>query len=195
MLEPHPLLDRLRAIRDYRDGLLEASYRASTRGARLSRQARRLDNAPEMRLLWHGRWTQRVPRRSAPEPLLIQAGREWRDGHELEGTFDITRGRFLHFHARLWLRTDERPGGAGGTNAEPGSGPGEGPPAEAGANLPGEANARPYMALEESRPMRAATLHYLDHPRFGVLVRADPLPAPDWLADRAAAALPAERGN
>lgn len=199
VLEPHPLLDRLRAVRDFKDSLLQASYQASTRGARLSRQARRIDNAPGLRLLWHGRWTQRVPTRSAAEPLLIQAGREWRDGYELEGTFDITRGRFLHFHARLWLRAFEESGADRDSTEDPGGGSAAQAQAsaDAGAPAPGNPPGNPqgYMALDESRAMRAATLHYLDHPRFGVLVRADRLPMPDWLADASAATLPAEPGN
>jgi hypothetical protein len=35
------------------------------------------------------------------------------------------------------------------------------------------------MELREQRRMRSGELHYLDHPKFGVLARIDPVQAPD----------------
>ena len=183
VLEPHPLLEWLSTARRFESALRQDSYQASTEGARLRRQANRIRNAEGLRLLWHGRWTQPVPARSAPQPLLVQAG--WRQAgiHELEGAFSITLGRYLHFHARLWLHS-----------AQP-----DGPPAREAPSTVSEASPTgpereppmtdpmPYMVLEESRTMRSSTLHYLDHPKLGVLVQADPVEPPDWLVDASAA--------
>ena len=78
VLEPHPLLDWLNAVRRFENRLHGDSYRAVMAGTTLGRQANRIRNSGQLRLLWHGRWTQRVPPRNAPEPLLIQAGRRGR---------------------------------------------------------------------------------------------------------------------
>ncbi len=170
-LEPHPLLDWLRAVRRFERQLWERSYRASLDRLRLGREASRIRNSG-LRLLWHGRWTQPVPSRNAPQPMLLQAGRPINGGHELEGTLTITRGGFLRFHAKLWLNQ------AMPTTA-----------------LAGTAAAPPHMVLEEQRVMRKGSLHYLDHPKLGVLARADPVEPPGWLIDALAAFESAKRGD
>jgi hypothetical protein len=50
------------------------------------------------------------------------------------------------------------------------------------------------MELREQRRMRSGELHYLDHPKFGVLARVDPIQPPDTLVAELArlAALPAQ---
>ena len=35
------------------------------------------------------------------------------------------------------------------------------------------------MVLDESRRMRSEEIHYLDHPKFGVIVRIDPVLVPE----------------
>lgn len=187
-LEPHPLLDWLNAARRFETRLRADSYRTATRGTILRREANRIRNAPQLRLLWHGRWTQPVPPRSTPEPLLIQAGRRNDGVHELEGTVDITLGRYLHFHAHLWWASPRK-----ALNAE-GAPPSSIPNGTESGSHPQSPEGAEYMVLRESRVMRSGTLHYLDHPVLGVLVRADPLTAPGWLAD-ASAAFESEQGG
>ena len=179
-LAPHPLLDWLDTARRFENRLRTGSYQAGMDGAMLRREARRIDNAGGLHLLWRGRWTQPVPPRGAAEPLLVQAGRRGETVHELEGTFDITLGRYLHFRARLWFRSPPVSRTVAGfdpespRSADPGTGEENNAPAAGGPT--------PYMVLEESRVMRSGTLHYLDHPVLGVLVRADPVAAPRWSA-------------
>lgn len=190
VLEPHPLLDRLSAAHRFRARLRERSYRAGTNGAILRREANRIRRAEDLRLLWHGRWTQPVPPRSAPQPLLIQAGRRTRGVAELEGTFSVTLGRYLHFHARLWQAGPPVPRPIQAADPSPAM---HGPPSAAESPpTPGKVL---HMALEESRVMRSGTLHYLDHPVLGVLVRADPVQAPRWPVDASVAPEPAEGGD
>ena len=188
VLEPHPLLDWLNAVRRFENQLRGDSFRAVMAGTTLRRQANRIRNSGQLRLLWQGRWTQQVPPRNAPEPLLIQAGRHDDGVHELEGTLDITLGRYLHFRARLWwvgppTARELRAAAPSSITGGPESGADPQPPGGIG-----------YMALEESRAMRSGTLHYLDHPVLGVLVRADPVTAPRWLVD-ASAAFESEQGG
>ena len=201
VLESHPLLDWLSAARRFETGLQDGSYRAGTGGAMLRREANRIRNAGDLRLLWHGRWTQPVPPRNSPEPLLVQTGRQTDGVPELEGTFDITLGRYLHFHARLWWVNplDARNSPVGNPVGPVGNplGVAADIPVENMGSMSDDPNIGPdaplapenvlHMVLEESRAMRSGTLHYLDHPVLGVLVRADPVEPPDWLVDASAA--------
>ena len=51
-----------------------------------------------------------------------------------------------------------------------------------------------YMLLDESRAMRRSELHYLDHPKFGVLVRIDRVPPSRRLLEAATAFEAAQGG-
>ena len=168
VIEPHPLLDLLGAVRQFENRLLAASYRLSGEGLKLGRAARRIDRDDDLELLWHGRWIQPVPPRNRPEPLLIQAGAR-RNGHyPLEGTMDVRAGGYLHFHAQLWFQ-----------DAEPDPAPSDLPAMAQARAADAVATASPgprFMLLDESRAMRRGELHYLDHPKFGVLVRIDRVP-------------------
>ena len=184
-LAPHPLLHLLRSAAQQQATWRQDSYRwlpAPTRS--LKTQARRLGNSPGLDILWHGRWMQPVPGRSAGEPLMLAVPPGPGRGR-LSGTLQVTLGRYLHFNATLWL---EPP--ATGRAIEPTSGStiamrrtdpeaevhlsdGRLPPPQG----PGDrAEAAPYLQLEQARTMRSGELHYLDHPRMGILVRIDRLP-------------------
>ena len=179
VIEPHPLLDLLGATRQFENRLLAASYRLSGQGLKLERAARRIARADDLELLWHGRWTQPVPLRNRPEPLLIQAGAR-RNGHyPLEGTIDVTAGGYLHFHARLWFQDADLPAMAQARTAD-----------ALAAASPGPR----YMLLDESRAMRRGELHYLDHPKLGVLVRIDRVPPSRRLLEASAAFEAAQGG-
>ncbi len=161
VLAPHPLLDLLRAAaRFQQDGYRWLDWERLV----LKAEANRIQQARQLQLLWHGRWMQPVPARSAGEPLLLQAGAQYGSAHELEGTLQVTLGRYLHFQAKLWRQARVPV-----------------------AQTPPAAKAQPpsvfrYVALEESRTMRSGELEYLDHPQFGILVRIDPVQPPPALA-------------
>ena len=186
VIEPHPLLDLLGAARQFENRLLAASYRLSGEGLKLERAARRIARDDDLELLWHGRWIQPVPPRNRPEPLLIQAG-AWRNGHyPLEGTMDVRAGGYLHFHARLWFQ-----------DAEPHPAPSDLPAmaqAKAADAVAATSPGPRFMLLDESRAMRRGELHYLDHPKFGVLVRIDRVPPSRRLLDASAAFEAAQGG-
>ena len=147
-VSPHPLLNLLSAAARQQEAQRRESYRwlpAQTHV--LKTEARRLRRAGGLSVIWHGRWIQPVPSRSAGEPLML-AVQSAPSPSRLSGTLQVTLGRYLHFDARLWL---EQP-------------------------LRSPAATVPYMQLKQARTMRSGELHYLDHPRIGVLVRIDPLP-------------------
>ena len=86
----------------------------------------------------------------------------------------ITLGRYLHFKADLFFHAP----GLGMTPAAAlMTDSGESQLVEA-EETPGTAG---YMQLSESRRMRSEELHYLDHPKLGVVVRVDPISMPEAL--------------
>ena len=73
---------------------------------------------------------------------------------QLQGELAVTLGRYLHTSARLWFTPD---------------------------NLASDAGQ--YAQMVQSRRMRSATLHYFDHPLFGMIVRIDKVEHPSALTE------------
>jgi len=175
-VEAHPLLDFMAGMSEF-----ERSLAASSRQwlefdtFLLAADARRVERSGLGRILFHGKWIQDVPPRESPDPILIQAGRKLSfpdPVHELEGTVSVTLGRYLHFQTELFFH-----------------GPGLGlTPVAAALTATGEPvldSMEPpithFMRLSESRRMRSTEIHYLDHPKLGVVVRIDPVEIPQPL--------------
>ena len=89
------------------------------------------------------------------------------------GNIGLSLGRYLHFAVDLRYQV----------------------PAGAWRPLPASAQAMAvdpdvgYIHFRESRRMRSGELHYLDHPKLGVIVRVDPIKIPEplilqWLSLR-----------
>lgn len=176
VLEPNPMLEFRDLVRRFEDLLEEQSYRWLPETQFLmARDARLIERRGDNRVLLHGRWLQPVPGRDQPEPMFIQAGSKLAGRYQLEGTMAVTLGRFLHFQAQLSYR-------------EPGMG-------QRPVNLPVSVNGLPetialparvpgYMVLNQSRRMRSKEIHYIDHPKLGIVVRIDPVAFPnDLVAD------------
>jgi hypothetical protein len=173
-LAANDLLDFLTAVQAFESSLQAASYRWTPEADHiLQRAAQAMSRRVAGRVLLHGRWLQPVPPRDAAQPLFVQAGPRFSDHHVLEGTLSITLGRYLHFRARLTYREP-------GFGQAPISLPYPMDPAAAEpTNLP--AVRAGYMVLDESRRMRSEEVHYLDHPKLGIIVRVDPVAIPEAL--------------
>ena len=189
-LAPDPLLDYLNTLAEFETTLEESSL-SLLPGERLQlgAEASRINRDRRFQVLWHGGWVQALPARDAPLPLLIQAGHRADGVHQLEGTIDVTLGRYLHFHTRLFYHEPlqgESPvpapiAPAPGGDAQPEDTQAETIPAAMVAAL--ETQQPRFMVLEERRRMRSEELHYLDHPKLGVLVRIEPVDLPEALVD------------
>lgn len=94
-------------------------------------------NRRGMSVLDHVAWIQ-VPRGRGSEAWYRI------DGARLSGLVRVTRGRYLHVDADLYLRD--------------------------------AATGRPYR-IKLYRRMRSDELHYIDHPKLGIVIRADRLQA------------------
>ncbi|MEQ9005302.1 MAG: CsiV family protein [Pseudomonadales bacterium] len=189
-LEPDPVLDALRRLRAFEDELTASSYRwlpadTLTLGAHAARRARR----GGYQVLLHGRWLQPVPPREAPVAMLVQTGPRYGDAYALEGSIGVTLGRFLHFRAELAYREPlmgRAPIDQALAPATDGSDAARAEPLR--ALTPGELVPDGYLLLQESRRMRSGELHYLDHPKLGILVRIEPVAVPPDLAAALSAA-------
>ncbi|MEZ5550678.1 MAG: CsiV family protein [Pseudomonadales bacterium] len=177
-LTPEPPTARerlLTAIAAFEQELLDSALQwLPQESLQLRSEARRIERSGTGRLLFHGRWRMPVPPRTAPNPLLLSAGESLAPllpGQELLGTVGVTLGRYLHFRADLFFEAPALDGSPVSVFAD-GSG--------FRREVPAPSFAGGYMKLSESRRMRSAELHYLDHPKLGLVVRIDPvvIPAP-----------------
>ena len=187
VLEPDPLLEFMELIHRFEEQLQERSYRwLPTEEFLMRRDARLLERRGGHRVLLHGRWLQPVPGRDQPEALFIQSGARLSGRYQLEGSLAVTLGRFLHFQAQLSYREPgmgQRPVYLAVPPAIETPGPGlelmpEQQPPEA---TPLPEPVAGFMVLDQSRRMRSEEIHYLDHPKLGIIVRIDPVELPDDL--------------
>ncbi|MEM1229859.1 MAG: CsiV family protein [Pseudomonadota bacterium] len=189
--------DLVLALEDEAQVLREASYRFATGDLkRLNAVRARLERRYD--ILLAGSWLQPVPPRDAPQPLLLQAGNRYGDDFQLQGIVELTVSRYLHFRTQLayyepelgsYLVPIEDASQPAVTSAEPVT-PETATPTLDSASATGAQAPAPlferrvpqghyFMELAQQRRMRSAELHYLDHPKFGVLIRVDPVPASD----------------
>lgn len=170
-------------VADIEQTYFDTSYRWLAPATwQLRSQAAALERRGNMRILFHGTWQQPVPERSAPSPILFQEGPIVGKHQQLEGSLGVTVGRYLHFHAQLWLHS--------ASQQAPTIGPVMGLDTASGANRAppafkadyGTGDGHTYVQLNESRRMRSGELNYLDHPNFGILVKIEPLDVGESLA-------------
>ena len=74
---------------------------------------------------------------------------------QLQGELAVTLGRYLHTSARLWFAPDSTAIAPRGQ----------------------------FARMSQSRRMRSETLHYFDHPLFGMIIRIDKVEYPNTLED------------
>ena len=153
----------------------------------LSSVARSLNRSSMYRVLLHHSWLQPVLSDDKATPILIQSGKRYDDVYELDGTLTISRSRFLHIETDLWLTQFSPlvPDMGEQLNTSRLASPLDGRLAisrelrtqypevadwmsNRGQHIPVHAH-----HLSQSRRMRSATLHFIDHPRFGLLIRIE----------------------
>lgn len=150
----------------------------------LNSLARSIRRSSLYETLYHDAWLQPVEGEADAFPVLIQAGHHYDEMYQLDGTITISRSRFLHVDTDLWY-----------TEFTPLYQTGEAPLPTSASLLSSELRNRyPEVAdweanrgknlkvhshqLKQSRRMRSSTLHFIDHPNFGILVRIEGFEAP-----------------
>ncbi|MEX2327945.1 MAG: CsiV family protein, partial [Pseudomonadales bacterium] len=144
----------------------------------LTRMAASIHRSSRYRLLSHVAWRQPVTATGDTYPVLLQAGDRFGDLYELDGTLTVSRARFLHVQTDLWFTEfaskyeQELPTPELVTEFSAAT-------LQAYPNLVAVERTRGnYIPVQShhmsiSRRMRSSTLHYLDHPYFGVLVQIE----------------------
>jgi hypothetical protein len=150
--------------------------------------ARSLNRSSLYRLLVHQSWLQPVAAEHQATSVLVQGGKRYDDRYELDGTITLSRSRFLHLQTDLWFTQfsplSEASSGstrAPGMNLSPLDGSLAIPPEirrdypEVATWLSTQNQYTPIHAheLRQSRRMRSSTMHFIDHPQFGVLIRTE----------------------
>lgn len=168
----------LREIDAIEQGLFSSSYTWLPTSA-LNDDVKSINRQRTLRPLIHKRWRAPVPARDAPQPIYIALPIDQRSPATLtgypriEGYIDVTVSRYLHFATTLWYHADT-------LGADPIMMPFN--PIYTSRFDPFASE--PYMQLQESRRLRSGDLHYLDHPKMGVLVIIEPVTLPQNLQDR-----------
>ncbi len=147
----------------------------------LSKIARSLERSSRYRLLTHQAWRQPFTEESLAEPILIQTGMHAGDDYEVDGTLLFYRSRFLHVKADLWYT----PITAEEASSQNALAPNKRRPTtndflanDMSKDIQPAFATRLSYQLEHARRMRSATLHYIDHPLFGILIKIEDYAGP-----------------
>lgn len=121
----------------------------------------------EYRVLTHRSWRQRMDSKQKSPAIIISGGNNINGHQELEGSITIYIARFLHVVTDLWL-TEDTPSSLGEWPI---------PPSKPGTNSTSNQSLSnyPVITLRERRRMRSNELHYIDHPKMGVLIMFTPI--------------------
>ncbi len=186
---PTPLLD-----------LSSAKDRNSASIVELSPAAKRLDNesyamrvTDGYRLLWHKAWRMPVLPEERSPWILVQAGEEIGEHYRLEGAIRVHLSRFLHIDSNLWLTEPLPPNSTEPTEFYST----QLPPlptdqsdlsnqssldsvtgfygADGYASIQREFPVKEIIHIQSSRRMRSTELHYIDHPKVGILTVIHPI--------------------
>ena len=127
----------------------------------LSDPAQRIGSTRNYEILFHGRWSQTTSDRKAAPYIRITLPAIGRS-HSLTGVLRLFSTDLLYVDTFLRYR----PAAQDATNQTSES---------------AEQNAQPYYFLKERRRVKFREVHFLDHPKFGVLLTVWPVKLPKLL--------------
>ena len=137
----------------------------------LNKIVRSLNRSKDYALISHQAWRQPFVGETQAVPILIQAGKHLGDYFEVDGTLLFYLSRFLHVKADLWYTPNLEQDIAltNGTKMSTN---------DINKEYQADVMAASSYQLDHSRRMRSATLHYIDHPLFGILIKIDDYTGP-----------------
>mgnify|MGYP003316540588 CR=1 FL=1 len=126
----------------------------------------KIKRSASIRVLAHESWIQ--PIGSDQTSIMIQGGAERGEKYELEGFITLYRKRFLHIMTDLWFtksatKYKEKRG-------LPGAPLRDSPNENLFTEASNSSSFKTFM-MKQQRRVRAAELHYLDHPFFGLVLK------------------------
>lgn len=151
-------------------------------------QRNRLERRKNFRIMFHEAWNMPVYDRANSTPIHIRGGEQYDNLFELEGSINLSVARYLHLDTNLYLREFEASQSSDQTNV-PGFSELLSNKNSSTAILPSSnLTPSPSLALlgfrqyrvdtiipmQQSRRMRSGDLHYIDHPRYGILIQLTP---------------------
>jgi len=146
----------------------------------LSAEAQRVNQSRGRRTLLHLGWNMPMPGEDDPVQVRLWSGPQYGDLHEIDGTLGFYVGRFLHVEANLYWSE---------FGLEPAPAPDWFDADRVQLNTwqvplmpPEPADYSPFpqfvplnaLHFNTQRRMRSNELHYLDHPRLGLLIQFTP---------------------
>lgn len=151
-------------------------------------QRNRLERRKKFRIMFHEAWNMPVYDRENSTPILIKGGEQYDNLFELEGSIRISVARYLHLDTNLYLREFEASQSSDQTNVPGFSELLSNSNSSTAILQSSNASPNPSLALlgfrqyrvetviplKQSRRMRSGDLHYIDHPRYGILIQLTP---------------------
>ncbi len=169
----------------------------------LNKSFKAMSRSNDFEVLEFAGWKQALIKDKTGIPLTIKTGEQFGERYELEGQLTFRKNRYLHVKADLylanyiegtstnlqeWLLEDQLKAGSFSSTTQINP-----PPTkqsnvimvqeEAREAFYTEESTTSYVAsniahMSESRRMRSGEIHFLDHPKFGVLVTIEPTDPP-----------------
>ncbi|MCH8552889.1 MAG: peptidoglycan binding protein CsiV [Natronospirillum sp.] len=182
-LTPPPELPPRWPLIDFVDGIEESLIILPRPLLQFTDEARRVNESRGRRVLLHTGWNMPVSAEANRDIIRLHAGRRFDEHYELDGTIAIHVGRFLHVETDLYqtqYELNQEPLPLISRDGLPTSLMADGefsPPMRSGGStfrtgprfVPVEA-----AHFAEQRRMRSNELHYIDHPRLGMLIQFTP---------------------
>jgi len=148
----------------------------------LNNLAKRINRSSNYKLLFHEAWRQHIPPMENALPALLQGGNQYDELYELDGYITISRSRYLHIDTNLWYTHFVARGGQSSMIMPDNTQSYSLADRTLLQKFPDvnryESMRNNYLptqtySMVQSRKMRSSTLHYLDHPAFGMLIKIE----------------------
>lgn len=154
----------------------------------LTPQRNRLERRKGFRILFHEAWKMPIYDRANSTPIMIRGGEQYDNLFELEGSINLSVARYLHLDTHLFLREFEASQSSDQSNVPGFSELLSNKNSSAAIQQNSNPTPNPSLALlgvrqyrvdtviplQQSRRMRSGDLHYIDHPRYGILIQLTP---------------------
>ncbi len=185
-----PLSNQQRA--DLANNRLPDLFYMPEKKMQLISQRNRLERRDKFRIMFHEAWNMPIYDKKHSTPIMIRGGERYDNLFELEGSINLSVARYLHLDTNLFLREFEASQSSDQSNV-PGFSELLGNKNSSSTGILPSSNVTPnpslallgfrqyrvetVIPLQQSRRMRSGDLHYIDHPRYGILIQLTPYDA------------------